>query len=194
MKPLEKIVFETAWGWCGALVSDDGVAWLALPVKSPDAVRFPGAPAFQVVPHARGAHAAGHPCKGSACARAPWVVVADEFMRQIRAYFEGRAREFTTRTDWVTGTEFQRKVWSAAREIPPGETWTYGELAAHAGHPGAARAVGGCMAKNPTPLLVPCHRVVAASGGLGGFSCPCGPDMKKRLLELERHAGAGGLY
>jgi methylated-DNA-[protein]-cysteine S-methyltransferase len=81
--------------------------------------------------------------------------------------------------------DFARKVLSACQRIPWGGTCTYGELAAQSGAPGAARAVGNVMASNRFPLVVPCHRVVAANGRLGGFSAPQGLAMKRRLLHLE---------
>jgi methylated-DNA-[protein]-cysteine S-methyltransferase len=80
---------------------------------------------------------------------------------------------------------FQRRVAAACRAIPRGRTRTYGELATKAGAPGAARAVGQVMAGNRTPLIVPCHRVVAAGGGLGGFSAPQGLALKRQLLAME---------
>jgi O-6-methylguanine DNA methyltransferase len=79
-------------------------------------------------------------------------------------------------------TPFRVKIMEALRKVPAGETMTYGELAAAAGKPGAARAVGNVMARNPVPILVPCHRVVATNG-LGGFAS--GLDVKKKLLRLE---------
>ncbi len=82
-------------------------------------------------------------------------------------------------------TEFQRKVTLSCRAIPPGQVLTYGQLAARAGSPGAARAAGQVMARNRWPLIVPCHRVIAAQGKLGGFSAPNGLDVKKMLLERE---------
>lgn len=82
-------------------------------------------------------------------------------------------------------TEFQRKVRQACRKLKPGETATYGELAKKVGRPGAARAVGTVMSRNPTPLIMPCHRVVG-SVGLGGFSAPQGLRMKEFLIGLER--------
>jgi methylated-DNA-[protein]-cysteine S-methyltransferase len=85
---------------------------------------------------------------------------------------------------------FQRRVAAACRAIPRGRTRTYGELAAKAGAPGAARAVGQVMAGNRTPLVVPCHRVVAAGGGLGGFSAPQGLALKRQLLAMESGEGA----
>ena len=80
---------------------------------------------------------------------------------------------------------FDRAVYRAARAIGPGETATYGELADRIGSPGQAREVGGAMARNRFPLIVPCHRVVAAGGRLGGFSAPGGPALKRRLLAIE---------
>lgn len=82
-------------------------------------------------------------------------------------------------------TRFQLAVTDCCRRIPIGETRSYGELAALAGHPGAARAVGRVMATNRFPLIVPCHRVVAAGGAIGGFSAPNGIAMKQRLLRPE---------
>ncbi len=84
---------------------------------------------------------------------------------------------------------FQRRVVTACRAIPFGATRSYGQLAAAAGSPGAARAVGQVMASNRTPLLVPCHRVLAAGGKLGGFSAPQGLTLKRRLLAIESSAG-----
>jgi methylated-DNA-[protein]-cysteine S-methyltransferase len=82
-------------------------------------------------------------------------------------------------------TPLGRRVIAACRAIPHGEVRTYGELAAECGAPGAARAVGSVMAKNRHPLVVPCHRVVGAGGGLGGYSAPEGLRMKRRLLAME---------
>jgi methylated-DNA-[protein]-cysteine S-methyltransferase len=87
----------------------------------------------------------------------------------------------------LTGmTNFQKQVVAVCRVIPWGETVSYGELATKAGCPGAARAVGTVMRKNRVPLIVPCHRVLAAGGQIGGYSAPSGLAMKKRLLALEK--------
>ncbi|HEY2178600.1 MAG TPA: methylated-DNA--[protein]-cysteine S-methyltransferase [Caulobacteraceae bacterium] len=82
----------------------------------------------------------------------------------------------------------ERAILEAARRIPPGRTRTYGELATDVGRPGAAREVGGAMARNRFPIVVPCHRVLAAGGGFGGFSAPGGVASKARLLTIERAA------
>ncbi|PVV84097.1 hypothetical protein DD509_05190 [Dehalogenimonas alkenigignens] len=86
--------------------------------------------------------------------------------------------------DLTGATEFQQQVYRAACGIPFGETKSYGELAAAIGKPGAARAVGQALGANPLPILIPCHRVVAADGGLGGFSG--GVETKQQLLEMEK--------
>ncbi len=83
-------------------------------------------------------------------------------------------------------TTFGAHVIAACRRVPWGETSSYGELAAECGSPGAARAVGSVMAKNRYPLIVPCHRVLAAGGEIGGYSAPDGLTMKRRLLAVER--------
>jgi methylated-DNA-[protein]-cysteine S-methyltransferase len=82
-------------------------------------------------------------------------------------------------------TDFDQSVVRACRRIPYGETLSYGELAKRAGHAGAARGVGRTMATNRFPIIVPCHRVVAAGGRIGGYSAPQGLTMKRRLLALE---------
>jgi methylated-DNA-[protein]-cysteine S-methyltransferase len=106
--------------------------------------------------------------------------------REILEYLSGRRRKFTVPLDLAGLPPFHEKVLAAARRIPYGRTATYGELAARAGSPRAARAVGQAMARNPVPLIIPCHRVVASGGGLGGFGG--GLDLKRRLLDLEARA------
>ena len=91
-------------------------------------------------------------------------------------------------------TEFQRAVLEVCRAIPRGETRTYGQLACEAGRPGAARAVGSVMASNRTPLVIPCHRVVLASGKAGHFSAPQGERMRRRLIALEKVKQACSSY
>jgi methylated-DNA-[protein]-cysteine S-methyltransferase len=89
--------------------------------------------------------------------------------------------------------EFRRSVYAATRQIPPGGTRTYGEIARAIGQPDAARDVGTALARNPFPIVVPCHRVVAANGALTGFSAPGGLATKRRMLELEGAPGYGQL-
>jgi methylated-DNA-[protein]-cysteine S-methyltransferase len=107
---------------------------------------------------------------------------ADEAARQIIEYLDGRRRTFRLQLD-MRGTAFQLEVWRALARVPYATTVTYGELARRVGRPAAAHAVGAACRANPLPLLVPCHRVLAANGGLAGFSAGLG--MKRTLLRLE---------
>ena len=112
---------------------------------------------------------------------------ADELRDQLTAFAAGEEIDFSAvQLNDRNLTDFQAAVRTACRGIPWGETITYGQLAEVVGRPGAARAVGSVMSSNCVPLIVPCHRVVPACGGLGGFSSPQGVAMKQRLLETER--------
>lgn len=101
---------------------------------------------------------------------------------QILAYFAGDRRAFELRLD-PGGTPYQETVWAELQRIPYGETITYGDLAQRIGQPGGTQAVGGANHRNPIPIVIPCHRVVAARGELGGYAQ--GVEVKRRLLELE---------
>jgi O-6-methylguanine DNA methyltransferase len=95
----------------------------------------------------------------------------------------GRRPKALPPLDWSGHTAFRQQVWRALLRLGPGETKTYAQIAVELGKPLAARATGGACGANPIPVLVPCHRVLAANGRLGGFSG--GPDWKRRLLALE---------
>ncbi len=119
---------------------------------------------------------------------ADWVCDQDaapfaETKRQLDAYFAGVLTDFVLLLA-PTGTEFQKRVWAALRRIPYGETCSYGELARRLGDPNAARAVGLANGRNPIFLIVPCHRVIGASGKLTGYGG--GIERKAALLALER--------
>ena len=109
-----------------------------------------------------------------------------DLMERLQAYFTGQRVVFHDALDLRSATEFQRKVWQTARQIPYGETQSYGWVAERMGKPDAARAVGQALGRNPLPVIIPCHRVVAGGGGLGGFTG--GLEMKKYLLYLEKSA------
>jgi methylated-DNA-[protein]-cysteine S-methyltransferase len=112
-----------------------------------------------------------------------WVA---KVIEKINKFAAGKAVDWSdVPLYWEQQTPFQKRVREACRAIPRGEVRSYGELAAAAGFPGAARAVGSVMRTNRFPLVIPCHRVVAAGGKVGGFSCPAGLEMKERLLALE---------
>lgn len=108
---------------------------------------------------------------------------------QLAEYFEGTRRTFDLDLD-PAGTDFQLRAWRALRAIPYGRTISYGEQAAELGEPGAARAVGAANGRNPLSIVVPCHRVVAASGALTGFAG--GLDTKAWLLDHEQAVLARG--
>lgn len=105
-----------------------------------------------------------------------------EAVRQLEAYFAGELERFDLPLA-PEGTAFQRDVWSLLREIPYGETASYGELARRLGRPAASRAVGAANGRNPIPIVIPCHRVLGADGSLTGFGG--GLPVKRRLLALE---------
>lgn len=107
----------------------------------------------------------------------------EPFSRQLDAYFKGKLREFTLDVHFTSGTDFEKKVWRALLEVPYGRTMTYKQLAENVGSPRASRAVGQALARNPIPIVVPCHRVVESGGGLGGYSP--GTGIKERLLKME---------
>jgi methylated-DNA-[protein]-cysteine S-methyltransferase len=104
--------------------------------------------------------------------------------RELSTYFAGVSPDFAALTLDPRGTPFQLRVWGELRRIPWGQTISYGELARRVGNPKASRAVGQANAVNPIPLIIPCHRVIAGDGSLGGYSS--GPDRKRWLL---RHEG-----
>jgi O-6-methylguanine DNA methyltransferase len=106
--------------------------------------------------------------------------------RHILAYLNNRRPIPEIPVDTAKGTVFQRKIWAAIRSIPFGETRSYKQLAEAAGNPGAARAAGGACGRNPVPLIIPCHRVIASGGRPGGFSS--GLEIKVALLDLEKYS------
>lgn len=114
--------------------------------------------------------------------RDPAAPPLPELRRQLAEYLRGERREFDLPLA-PRGTEFQRRVWSALQEIPYGETRSYAELAEAAGSPRGYRAVGQANGRNPLGVVIPCHRVIAADGGLGGYTG--GLERKRKLLELE---------
>lgn len=118
--------------------------------------------------------------------RAGWVPDDGAFpgaVEQLTAYFSGALEDFDLELD-LHGTDFQRRVWAALRTIPYGETRSYGQIALQIGAPTASRAVGMANGRNPIGIIVPCHRVIGASGSLTGYGG--GLDRKRFLLDLER--------
>jgi O-6-methylguanine DNA methyltransferase len=107
-------------------------------------------------------------------------------LNQLKRYLKGELQRFDCKLDF-RGTPFQKKVWSALAKIPYGRTRSYGDIAQAIGQPKAFRAVGNANGRNSIPLIIPCHRVIASNGGLGGFGH--GIKVKKQLLDFEKTHG-----
>jgi methylated-DNA-[protein]-cysteine S-methyltransferase len=106
-----------------------------------------------------------------------------DIKRQLGKYFRGLPVRFKFKADLSWATPFQRSVWRTLAQLPPGQLITYGQLAREIGKPRATRAVGQAVGANPLPILIPCHRVIAGDGTLGGFTG--GVALKKKLLKIE---------
>lgn len=104
-------------------------------------------------------------------------------IEQLKEYFTGKRKVFEIETEFLIGTEFQKKVWLELAKIPYGKVITYKELAKNTGNSNSSRAVGNANSKNPMPVIFPCHRVIKSDGNLGGFSC--GVEVKECLLYIE---------
>lgn len=120
--------------------------------------------------------------------KGPAGSILDRTRRQLEQYFAGRRRSFDVPLD-LRGTDFQLAAWRAMTRIPYGTTISYADQARSIGKPTAFRAVGSANGRNPVPIIVPCHRVLASDGTLGGYSL--GLSMKRRLLSLEGVSAAG---
>ena len=162
-------IFETASGSCGIAWSSDGITRFQLPARSPAATER------NLLRHLPGAAPGTSP---------PQVV---EAVAAVQLYFAGEKIDFSGfRLDIDDQEAFFRQIYAAVRRVGWGETTTYGAVAKELGAgPEAARDVGQAMAKNPVPLIVPCHRVLAAGGKVGGFSAPGGSIAKARMLQME---------
>ncbi|BBX62770.1 methylated-DNA--protein-cysteine methyltransferase [Mycobacterium saskatchewanense] len=126
--------------------------------------------------------------------RADWTPdpkAFEDVVEQLAAYFAGELTDFDIAMD-LGGTEFQRRVWTALRTIPYGETRSYGQIAEQIGAPGSARAVGLANGRNPVAIIVPCHRVIGAGGSLTGYGG--GLDRKRTLLGLEKRRASANAH
>ncbi|HEY6947027.1 MAG TPA: methylated-DNA--[protein]-cysteine S-methyltransferase [Candidatus Acidoferrum sp.] len=168
-------LFETPLGTCG-------IAWREpATCGSEPVVTFVQLP--EATPQATESRIARK--SGSSQSRVPPPHIA-EIIQKIRRHLGGEIQNFrNVAVDWNPVAPFFQRIYEAAREIPPGQTRTYGEIAKAAGQPNAAQEVGQAMAKNPVPIIVPCHRVVAAGAKPGGFSAYGGRATKAKLLALE---------
>ncbi len=161
-------LFETAIGTCGIVWTVHGICGVQLPEKDTAATRA----------RLRRRHPTA--VEGMPTAEARRAVDG------IVALLAGEKRDLTgIAIDDRGQTDFNKRVYAIARKIPPGETMTYGEIAERLGDKTLAPAVGQAMGENPTPVIMPCHRVLAAGGKTGGFSAPGGVAAKLRLLSIE---------
>lgn len=160
--------FDTPLGRCAILWRGDSVVGTLLPEATDARLR---------------AGIAARDGEAEECAPPPVIQAAIEAVVRL---LSGETEDLRTVPIALAGIgAFERQVYDAASSIPPGETRTYGEIARTIGLPGSARAVGRALGRNPYPIIVPCHRVLAADGGSGGFSAPGGASTKMKMLEIE---------
>ncbi len=174
-RPLSAALFDTAIGACAVAWTEAGIVRFLLPERTSAATR-----AAVLRSHGREVREA-EPTGAVAAAIAG-----------VRAHLAGEIDDLR----WIsldhTGiSEFDRAVYRVTRAVDPGHTLSYGQVAARIGAPGAAQGVGRALGRNPIPLIVPCHRILAADHALHGFSAPGGIATKQRLLELELTPGFG---
>jgi methylated-DNA-[protein]-cysteine S-methyltransferase len=162
-------LFDTTIGTCAIAWGPNGIVWIQLPQEDEAGARRR---AMRRYPEANETLAP------------PGVDLA---IRDIVRLMAGETPDLSRISLDMSGVpEFHHRVYAVAREIPPGETLTYGEVARRIGEAGAARAVGVALGQNPFPVVVPCHRVLAADGKTGGFSARGGVVTKMRMLAIER--------
>ena len=166
---LKYIIFNTNMGWVGILGSVRGLLGTTLPQPSAQE-------ACQLL--------------GDGVNNAVWSYnLFNGLMERLKTYFSGGKTAFPDELDLSAATPFQRKVWEITRLIPYGNTKSYTWVAEQVKKPEAARAVGQALARNPLPIIIPCHRVLTINGRLGGFSG--GVELKRHLLRLEASASTG---
>lgn len=154
--------FATPLGWCDLVYSQKGLRFLALPTHSDFERDF------------------------SIPQRSDPPAFVRQTVWRVQAHLGGNVQRYEDIPVDLDGlSDFTIRVLTMLRHIPPGKTVTYGEIAQALGKPNAARAVGQALARNPVPLVIPCHRVVGTSGYMGGFSAPGGLETKRWLLRLE---------
>ena len=168
-------LFETAIGQCAIAWNDRGIIGVQLPEATTPKTLARILERFSI------AHETAPPAH------------VRQALEGIVALLRGEDRDLSAITlDMDRVPVFNQRVYEIARTIPPGSTLSYGEIAKQLGMPEAARAVGQALGENPFPIIVPCHRVLAAGGKLGGFSANGGVETKRRLLEIEGALAVGG--
>ena len=166
---LKYITFNTDMGWVGILSSARGLLRNTLPQSSAREAR-------QLL--------------GDSVNHATWSPhLFEDLVERLRIYFSGHRVDFLDKPDLSRATPFQREVWEITRLIPYSETRSYAWVAEQIKKPESLRAVGQALARNPLPIIIPCHRVLTSNGKLGGFSG--GVEMKRHLLHLEASTDIG---
>lgn len=168
-------LFDTAIGTCGLAWSDHGLTRVQLPEATAAAAA------------ARLAGVSG----GATEAASPYPKAIARLISDIQALLRGERIDFSSVTlDVARLPDFDRRVYEITRAIPAGSTLTYGDVATKLGDVGLSRAVGQALGRNPIPIVIPCHRVVATGGEIGGFSATGGAATKRRILDIESAQGS----
>lgn len=193
-------LLKTQFGWCGVVFDNDAVKEIVLPsynkhlvlqkLNNPnDTLKNNSRPQGRR-PQANLALMAGGSPK--AARQTPAIT---GLLKDLKRYFNGEKVDFHTRAryiaDLIGASNFERAVYKTLMAIPYGRVRTYQWVAQKAGSPGASRAVGNALAKNPLPIIIPCHRVIKSNGSLGNFSAIGGRKLKKKLLDLENTVPKG---
>jgi len=180
-KVIAYTVFRTRWGYFGLVGTEDALLRTVLPMRDRQSAES------QLLKFVGVGYRAGE----ARCDK----MLFNSLQEQISDYFEGSYVAFHKDIPLLLEgvSPFGRSVLAACRGVRYGRTISYGRLAAKAGFPKAARAIGGVMARNPVPLIIPCHRVIRSDGKIGGFSAAGSVSLKKRLLKMERQHGGNDL-
>lgn len=165
-------LLKTRFGWCGISIDQELISRIVLPSYNKRLV-------LKKLGHPGGAHQKNH--------KHPPAITG--LLKDLGRYFNGEKVDFRARARYIAGltgaSKFERAVYKTLMGIPYGQARTYQWVAQKAGRPGASRAVGNALAKNPLPIIIPCHRIIKSDGSLGNFSAIGGSRLKKQLLELE---------
>ncbi len=166
---MKYVIFQTQWGYFGLLGTDEVLSRTFLPVSEPDLITSSFLKEFPEAAFDRNLH--------------------KNLQKQIIDYFDGKIVDFNTDNAVFPDNfeKFAKSILSTCLKIKYGQTATYKELAQKAGYPKASRAVGNVLSKNPIPLVIPCHRIIRSDGKMGGFTAPGGINLKKRLIQHEKH-------
>lgn len=178
-KAIKYAIFETRWGYFGLAGNKYGLLRTCLPGPEPEKIKCQLLKSLSLVNRASGIED-----------RVSMIKFDKTFFKtaqeQITAYFESTCVDFRNLPIVLSSfSHFHRSVLTACRDIKFGRTVSYSALARKSGRPAAARAVGSALARNPLPLIIPCHRIVRSDGKIGDFSAPGGRNLKEKLLKHE---------